>query len=866
MTRPLLQSGSVASDQVSGFDLRLALGAAAAWLTLLGCRWCAPAFALAVALCAGVAAAVVVILGPASAGPVGAVVGLGAWCVVGILVPYDVRLYQIRRSLPARLAEERPAIVAELVLTSDPRPIRGGPAGLGRLAITTSMRALTVYGRRFATHVSVIAFVPQAGWAGLLPGQRVQADGRLGPSADPLVAAVLSVTRAPVPLGRPPPWQRAAGAVRSGLQEASTVLPGDARGLLPGLVMGDTSAMDPVLSQRFKGAGLTHLVAVSGANLVIVVGAVQLLFRRMRAPPWLSAAVAGLALTGFVIVTRATPSVLRAALMAAIALAAAGAGRPRAGIPLVAAAALGCLAWRPEWASDPGFAMSVLATVALLTVAPAWSGALRRKRVPPVLAESMATAAAAHLLTAPIIVLISGRLSLVTVPANMLAEPAVAPATLAGVVAAALAPEWHAGARAAAWLAGWPVRWLVGIADTLGGMSAGSIGWSETAIGALGLVVVTVSGVALARTHRLRPALAAAALVALAVQVPVRHLVTAWPPPGWIFTACDVGQGDALVLPVARHAAVVVDAGPDPVLVDRCLRDLHVASVPLLVISHLHLDHVGGIDGVLRDRPVGAVITGPLAEPKAGLAVAEHALDPRHLVLRVAEVGLRLTVGAVRLTVLAPEVAFRGTRSDPNNSSLVLRAEVHGRRVLLPGDAEIDAQEDLLRSGADLRADVLKVPHHGSAYSEPAFLAAVHARVAVISVGAHNDYGHPAPSLLSRLAALGVPTLRTDRDGDVTVASHSAGLVTVRRAHRAVVGTRMPASLGPVESTVLVDAALSGRDDKTPSWPGRRASRRRGGADAAPMWCSWSVRRSPSSPAPSSRSPPPCVRTSPKRR
>jgi competence protein ComEC len=358
--------------------------------------------------------------------------------------------------------------------------------------------------------------------------------------------------------------------------------------------------------------------------------------------------------------------------------------------------------------------MSVLATLALLTVAPAWSGALRRRRVPPVLAESLATAAAAHLLTAPIIVMISGRLSLVTVPANMLAEPAVAPATLAGVVAAALAPEWQAGARASAWVAGWPVRWLVDVADTLGGMSAGSVGWPATAAGAFMLVVVTLSAVAVARTRRLRPAMAAAALVALAIQVPVRHFVTAWPPPGWIFVACDVGQGDALVLPAARHDAVVVDTGPDPVLVDRCLRDLHVTSVPLLVITHLHLDHVGGIDGVLRGRRVNAVITGPLAEPKAGLGVAEHALDPHHLVVRVANVGLQLAIGAVQLTVLAPEVAFRGTRSDPNNSSLVLRAEVRGRHILLPGDAEIDAQEDLLRSGANLRADVLKVPHHGS--------------------------------------------------------------------------------------------------------------------------------------------------------
>ena len=266
MTLTLNQPGLVASERASGFDLRLALGAMAAWLALLACQWCPPSVELVSALVIGLAAAVIVMCGPRSAAPVGAVVGLGAWCVVGILVPYDVRLHQIRRSLPARLAEDRPAVVAELVLTSDPRPIPGGPSALGRLAIATSMRALTVRGRRFATHVPVIVFAPQAGWTGLLPGQRVQADGRLGPGGDPLVAAVLSVSRAPVPLGRPPPWQRAAGTVRSGLHDASSVLPGDARGLLPGLVMGDTSAMDAVLSQRFKAAGLTHLVAVSGAS------------------------------------------------------------------------------------------------------------------------------------------------------------------------------------------------------------------------------------------------------------------------------------------------------------------------------------------------------------------------------------------------------------------------------------------------------------------------------------------------------------------------------------------------------------------------------------------------------------------------
>ena len=163
------------------------------------------------------------------------------------------------------------------------------------------------------------------------------------------------------------------------------------------------------------------------------------------------------------------------------------------------------------------------------------------------------------------------------------------------------------------------------------------------------------------------------------------------------------------------------------------------------------------------------MIAGPLADPASGVADVDRALAPRGLYVHSPPPGARFDVGAVHLDVLGPPRAYHGTRSDPNNSSLVLRATVHGVRILLPGDAEIEAQQAMLGAGIDLRADVLKVPHHGSAYSDERFLAAVHARVGVISVGAHNDYGHPSPRLLQLMARLGVPVRRTDRDGDVAV-------------------------------------------------------------------------------------------------
>ena len=155
----------------------------------------------------------------------------------------------------------------------------------------------------------------------------------------------------------------------------------------------------------------------------------------------------------------------------------------------------------------------------------------------------------------------------------------------------------------------------------------------------------------------------------------------------------------------------------------------------------------------------------------------------------------------MQLQVLGPEIAYHGTRSDPNNSSLVLRARVGGHTVLLAGDAEIAAQRALLRSGLDLHADVLKVPHHGSAYSDREFLAAVGARVGVISVGADNDYGLPARVLLSALDGLGMRVLRTDRDGDVALCVQQGRLVVVTHTPAGLPADRAGPVPGPRRSS-----------------------------------------------------------------
>jgi competence protein ComEC len=814
------------------WDVRLAIAAAAAWLVLALCLPLAPLTTLLIAGWAGVVGTFGIVARHRWPS-VGATIAAVGFCIALVLVPFAGRLWQAHASPLMMLAAQHVAVTAELTVAGDPHTLAAtGVAGAPRVSVETDGDVLDVAGARWTVSGPVLVLAPEYGWGDVLPGQRVRIDGTLQPSLDAgSTGATLFAQRPPELIGRPPWWQRVAGTVRSGLRAASGVLPIEERGLLPGLVDGDTNGLDPVLIERFRIAGLTHLVAVSGTNCSIVLGIVLLVLRRAGTRPWVCGAVGALVLVAFVAVARPSPSVLRAALMAGIALGSLAAGRPRQAVPALSATVLALLIWSPTLCTDAGFAMSALATAALLLIAPGWAARLRRWHVPIGLAEAIAVAAAAHAVTAPVIAAISGRVSLVAIPANVLAEPAVAPATVFGFVAAAIAPVWLGGAQVLAWLAGWPCRWLVLVAERLGGLDGASLTWPGGLPGALALLAVIATILFLARRPGIWRLLAVGAVLAALVQIPVRAIISGWPPPGWVMVACDIGQGDAIVLPAAAQTAVVIDAGPDPVAVDHCLRGLGISRVALLIFSHYHLDHVGGIVGVFHDRTVDRVITGPLAEPASGVTLVHGVLAQHGLAISTPPAGSQFDVGQVHLQVLAPQVAFHDTRSDPNNSSLVLRATVGDTSILLPGDVEVEAQQTMMAARIDVNADVLKVPHHGSAYFDPDFLAAVHARVAVISVGLHNDYGHPSPLLLTELAKLGVPVRRTDLDGDVAVVGPSARLTTVQRGTAASeLATRGPTrhSRGTTaveqftrlaQSSISRASACGGSSDPTMAWP-----------------------------------------------
>jgi competence protein ComEC len=766
-------------------DLRLAGAAIGAWLAALwslgagpttAAALCAVAATLAVAAwCAGrnLAAARRVAAYVIAALAVG--VAAGAGCCGLHLLARD-------RGPLASLAQDRSAVVMELVVRDDPRRVSGGPRVRQAYVIATDLRRMEYAGQRRKAGGRVLVLATDAGWQRLLPGQRVRTEGRLAPPrGGDLTAAVLSARGGPRRLGGPPWYQRAAGSLRAGLQRACAGLPPESGGLLPGLVVGDVSRMDPAVQESFQVTGMTHLTAVSGSNVAIVCGLVLLLARWSRVGPRWAALLAGLTLVGFVILVRPSPSVLRAALMGAIALVALAASRPRAALPALGGAVLLLVLLDPALARSPGFALSVCATAGLLLIAPGWRDALRRRGVPPGFAEALAVPAAAQAACAPVIAAMTGTISLSAIPANLLAVPAIAPATVLGVLAAVVSPVSPPLAALLAWLASWPARWLVEIAHRGSGLPGGTLPWPGGISGGLLLAVAIIAVLALGRWPAARRAILAVTAAVVLVTLPLRVVAPGWPPAGWAVVGCDVGQGDALVLRAGAGQAVVVDAGPDPRPVDGCLRRLGVHSVPLLVLTHPHADHVGGLDGVLRGRRVGAIAIGPrTGQASWERAVAEAARGHRIPVVSPGP-GWSPTIGAVRLAVLGPSRPFVGTRSDPNNNSLVLRATVAGVSILLTGDAEHEAQRALLSAGVPLRADVLKVPHHGSAFSEPAFLDAVHPRVALVEVGVDNDYGHPNTGVLNHLRRRGARILRTDEDGDLAVVRVHGRVAVVTR-------------------------------------------------------------------------------------
>lgn len=829
--------GAAHPRQEGPTDLRLVPPALAAWATSAVMLDAAPAWVTGTAVgCLVVAGGLMTLrvgrVGWARRVPGAMTGGRSGWpavtaaavlvCVAAAAVSAGLHGADLRRGPLPGLAERYATVIAEAEITSDPRLVRPrvrgpAPAPTAVLIEVDVRRVETRDGATLVTRTPVLMVVDverrrssssassasSAGdrpspWLALLPSTRVRVTARVVPPADGGdIAAVLRVRDPEVPevVVEPSSAQRLAGRLRAGLREATDGLAPDARALLPGLVVGDTARIIPELDEAFKETDLAHTLAVSGSNLTIILvllvgppGLAQRVERRGLAPrlgiSLRTTALLGGALTlGFVIVCRPDPSVLRAAACGAVALLAMATGRRRSLIPALATAVLLLVLYDPWLSRSYGFLLSVLATGALLTLAPRWSAALRARRVPPRLAEALAAAAAAQALCAPVVAVLSARVSLVAVPCNLLVEFAIAPATVLGFAALATAPWAMPVAKALAWCAGWPAGWIADVARTGAALPGAGVDWPGSWTGAALLALATVALLLAGRRLLRHPwwcgACGVLLLLAVVQPPPLTRVVTGWPPPGWRFAMCDVGQGDATVLAAGAGTGVVVDAGPDPVLVDRCLRTLGITRIPLVVLTHFHADHVAGLPGVLRGRQVGAIETTTYQEPVDQAEFVRREAAARGVPVTRAAAGEERRTGGLSWRVVWPPADPAVVPEGPNDASVALLVRSAGLRLLLLGDLEPPAQRALLRSPAGpllAGVDVLKVAHHGSAYQDPGLLSRAAPRLALISAGADNTYGHPAPGTVAALRAMGAVVLSTDRDGALAVTGEGAEL------------------------------------------------------------------------------------------
>lgn len=568
----------------------------------------------------------------------------------------------------------------------------------------------------------------------------------------------------------PPPLLAWAHGIRSTFLDASSGLPEPGGGLLPGLAIGDTTRVPEQLDDAMKASSLSHLTAVSGANCAIVVGAVLAIAALLGAALPVRIGVAAVALLGFVVLVTPEPSVLRAAVMAGLALGAVALGRPTLGVPVLCAAVIVLLIADPWLSRSYGFVLSALATAGLLVLAGPLATALTRV-LPGWLATVLSVPLAAQLACQPVILLLDPALPVYGVPANLLAAPAAPLATVLGLIACllgALAPPIGVAVAGLGWL---PASWIAAVATLFAGMPGARGVWPGglggvvllVAIEAAALVAVLGAG----RPRRIARAVSLVAAVAYVASA-VGGAVVAYVgrPADWQYAMCDVGQGDATLVR-SGEAVALVDLGADPALLRACLADLGIGRLDLVVLTHYDLDHVGGADAVLGRADV--VLAGPPGEPADEQLLAAFAAGGARV--ESVDRGDRGTLGSLAWEALWPPP--RGDATG-NQAGVVLRWTCVTTSPCLSAVMLADLGEEAqarMAGAVDIgRMDVVKVAHHGSADQSAGLYERLDATIGLIGVGAGNDYGHPTPGLLGILAATGTTTVRTDLEGLILVA------------------------------------------------------------------------------------------------
>ncbi len=550
-------------------------------------------------------------------------------------------------------------------------------------------------------------------------------------------------------------------------------LTGERRALAAGIVLGADEGLDDDLRDRFRASGLYHLLAVSGQNVAYVVAGVLVVGWLAGLPRLASQLAALAAIAAYVAAVGWQPSVVRAGVAGALASLAWIASRPRDRWYFLLVGAAVLLAWNPYSLLDPGFQLSFAAVGAILVLVPRLERLLEGYPVPRVVGTVVAVSGACGLVTAPISWIHFGAVPVLSVPANALAAPVVAPILGLGLGAAAIGAVLPGAALGLAWLNGWLVAYLAGCARLVGSIPFAQVSSPMALGGIAAAAIVVIAWLRAPRAWRTPAALVVAVCVAAASLWIVWPRGPGLPPPsGLRLSFLDVGQGDAILLQVPE-GAVLVDQGPPEARVSELLRGLGVRRLALLVLTHPQRDHIGGAADVVRRVRVDAVLDPRQPNESPYEDAALEAAGDRDVPVLTARAGQVFGLGRLRIHVLWPD-GPGSPGEDPNEHAVVVLASYGSVDALLTADAETDVTGRLRLPPVE----ILKVAHHGSADDGlPDLLHRLRPLLAVISVGASNDYGHPTASTLSALAASpGLRVLRTDREGTIVVDSNGRTL------------------------------------------------------------------------------------------
>ncbi|HEY9275718.1 MAG: hypothetical protein RLY74_342 [Actinomycetota bacterium] len=635
------------------------------------------------------------------------------------------------------------------VVTTDPNLTRSRVIGSQSLPsrATFIMRLEEVRNANFQYkfRIPVRVILDRAGITSLHPGDLISIEGSVSHSKELRVAGVLYSKSKSIEVIEEPIFRNRLELLRVALRERVSKFNSESANLIPGMVIGDTSLQSEEFSQLMRKAGLSHLTAVSGANFAIVGTFIfsMLAFLLPNRRPRIF--VTAICLVIFVLLVRPTPSVLRAALMTSSYLLAKFLGLENQTRNSLATAILLLLVTNPLQAFEPGFILSVLGTSGLIYLAPRVSEKLPGPRA---IRELVSIPLSASIFCAPYLMYLSGSMNFGTILINVSVAPVVGFITILGFLATIFALPLPLIAELLIYLANLGCKWIVFVAK-----------WSESfpdVSTSPVLIILTIFVLAVSRSRVRRIII----WLLLPLIIFSSYSALTFPGRNWMLGQCDVGQGDALLLRVGRNEAVLFDAGPDPRLLANCLENFGITYLPLIVLSHEHADHFNGISAIGLDAIGEIWLNHPFEE------LGEFAIKAK-----VVSAGYSVSVGDSKLKVIWPKrgdeifESISGDGSLENNRSLVIKAEHLGVEILITGDIEPGAQEELLRNNDLSRIDIVKVPHHGSKYQSMNLFSS--AKRFLISVGP-NSYGHPNPDLLRALESIG-EVERTDDFGSIAI-------------------------------------------------------------------------------------------------